>query len=675
MGDDGARSARAALDDGVARALDLALDEARGQEQPPARLCLRLARLHADAGDAAGALRWCAAVVDAGEDLASWTAASAVLARVLPEVGPLPRSARVAVLGSSTTSQLAALLPLALARAGVAAEVYESGYGQYQQEVLDPTSGLHRFGPDVVVVVPDETQLHLPEHSDEPVAAVDAEVERWSRLWHRVRAATGARVVQLTVPVPVDQALGHLGLRVAGSRYRMRLLLDLRLADAAAQAGVALVDCGRLAARVGADRWSDARLWHVAKQAVGLSVVPLLARHVAAVVAAELGRGRKCLVLDLDGTVWGGVLGEDGLGGIALGDGPAGEAFAAFQEYALALEARGVVLAVCSKNDEELVREAFRVHPGMRLTLERIAVLSAGWDDKPAQLRRIAQVLGLGLDALVLVDDNPVEREAVRQLVPEVDVVCLPPDPADYVRALADYPWFEAPALTQDDRRRTEQYRARAEVAALQESASSLDDFYRSLVMAARVVEVDDLVLPRVAQLVGKTNQFNLTGRRRGLAELRALAGDPAWEVLAVRLSDRFTDHGVVGVLLLEQRGGALHVDTWLMSCRVIGRTLEDEMLGLVLAAAGERGCDEVVGSYVPSRRNGLVAGLYERLGFSRAGAGAPGPGPGGPAQDGTARWVLRVAGARAGRGFIEVQDERRRPVRAGAGGREGAHG
>lgn len=475
----------------------------------------------------------------------------------------------------------------------------------------------------------------VPGTVDPADAAVATEVRRWTALWETIRARCGARVVQHTFAIPGEVALGHLALRTGGARPTLLARVNAELGRAAGD-GIGLVDCERLAADVGKRAWFDARYWHRSKQAVSLAQVPLLARHTAAVIGAQLGVSRKCLVLDLDNTLWGGVLGEEGLAGIALGDGPVGEAFAAFQDYVVELKDRGVVLAVCSKNNDADAREAFERHPGMRLRLADIAMFSACWDDKPTQLRRIAATLGLGLDALVFVDDNPAEREAVRQLVGEVDVLALPADPHGYVRALADYPFFETAALTAEDTARTATYRARAELAAAEAAAGSLAEFHRGLDMTATVVGLDELTLPRVAQLVGKTNQFNLTGRRRSADEIARLAADPGTAVLCVRLADRFADHGLVAVVIAVEAGDALTVDTWLMSCRVIGRTLEDEVAGLILAEARRRGLARVVGEHRPSAKNALVAGLYERLGFTRV----DGPdGAGDPSAPGATHW------------------------------------
>ena len=607
---------------------------------------VREARRLLSEGEHEAAQRWALTVPDISDDLSVWSATAALLRRTLPLTGALPRKARIALLGTSTTSQLATLLPLACARAGLEVEVYECPYGQYRQEVLDPDSALHQFHADAVVLAMHDRDVELPLLSSDPEGDLDRALAEVTGLWDTLLQRGCPRIVQFTMAEPPERAVGHLGLRLPGARQRLLQEFNLRL-GAAAPAAVSFVDVAHLAASVGTRTWFDARYWHLAKQAVNPACIPLLARHTGAVLAAAFGLSRKCLVLDLDNTLWGGVLGEDGLTGIRLGEGAEGEAYTAFQEHVLALKTRGVVLAVCSKNDEDLVRDAFSQHRGMRVRLADIAVLSAGWDDKAAQLRRIAEDLGIGLDALVFVDDNPVEREVVRRLVPEVDVVRLPVDPAGYVRALADYPYFETQTLTAEDAQRTEQYQARAAAASLASSTGSLEEFLESLQMQATISPVTPADLPRVAQLVGKTNQFNLTGVRRGQEELEALLAEPGVAVLTARLSDRFADHGLVGVLIGRRSATDFVVDTWLMSCRVIGRTLEHEMLAAAAASARSAGCHTVVGTYVPTAKNGLVADLYPRLGFQPA--SRPGP------EDGVQTWACPLADLPEPPGHIRV--------------------
>ena len=600
------------------------LVEAAGHEVPPAPLCLRLARTAVRLGNEEEALRWALGVVAAGDDFTAWQAAAGIVAR-LP-VADVRRSARVAVLGSYTTSQLVPMLRLAARAVGVHLELYEGGYGQYRQEILDPGSGMHAFGPDLVVLAVHHGEVSLPLRSADPDAEVDAEVARWASLWDVVARTSGARVVQHAFALPPEAPMGHLGSRIRGSRASMLREVNTRLAARAGTA-VSIVDCDRLASWVGKQHWFDARYWHLAKQAVSLRFTPLLARHTAAVVAAELGLGRKCLVLDLDNTLWGGVVGEDGLQGIALGGGPLGEAFLAFQDYVLALKDRGVILAVCSKNNDADAREVFERHPEMRIGLEDVALFLATWEPKHEQLRRIAKELDLGLDALVFVDDNPVEREAVRRFLPEVDVVTLPSDPSGYVEALASYPGFESASFTEEDAARTELYRGRALLREAESTATSIEDFYTSLAMRAVVQPFSDVDLPRVAQLMGKTNQFNLTTRRHSLADLEALAADPDVIHLTLRLRDRFVDHGLVGVLVGRVHGEVVEIDSWLMSCRVIGRTVEVAMLAQLAEVAVGRGARHLVGLYLPTAENGMVADLYGRLGFSRVAGDEPGAG------------------------------------------------
>lgn len=605
--------------DGADRELGEALALVSREPLPGPQACLQVAGVYGRRGEAARAVQWAFAATDAGTGLADWLAAGRIIDRYAGQLGPAARRARVAVLGSYTTAQFAALLRIATARAGVDVEIYESGYDQYRMELLNPESRLYAFRPDIVVLAVHDGAVTLPEHSDDPEAAVDAELARWTSLWDLVADRLGARVVQHMFAVPPEVALGHLARRVPGSRYAMLHRLNSRLGEAAGDR-VGLVDCERLSASAGKHVWFDARYYHLAKQAVGLDVVALLARHTAAVIGAQLGLSRKCLVLDLDNTLWGGVLGEAGPHGIALGSGAVGEAYSAFQRYVLELKRKGVVLAVCSKNNDADVREAFQQNPDMLLRLEDIAVLMASWEDKPAAIRRIAERLGIGLDSLVFVDDNPAEREAVRQLVPEVDVVALPAEPAGYVRALADYPFFEMAAVTAEDAARTDQYRARAEAAAGQASAGSLEEFLDSLDMHAVIDPITEANIARVTQLIGKTNQFNLTTHRLAQAEVELIGSDPAWLSQVVRLRDRFADHGIIGVLLACQRDTVLEVDTWLLSCRVIGRRVEETMMAEVLRAATARGCTLVRGTYLPSPKNGQVADLYERLGFTPAG-------------------------------------------------------
>ena len=462
-----------------------------------------------------------------------------------------------------------------------------------------------------------EGELALPEISQEPREDVERELARWTSLWDVVQRHSAARVVQSTFAPASVAPLGHLGARLTGSQQSMLQCLNLRLGEAASDR-VALIDCARLAGRVGLDRWADPRYWHQAKHAVAPPMQPLLARHTAAVLAAELGLTRKCVVLDLDNTLWGGVVGEDGAAGIQIGGTTEGDAFAQFQEVLLRLKQKGVLLAVCSKNNARDAREPFETRSEMRLSLADFACFIADWRPKAEQLRDVASMLDLDLDSLVFVDDNPAERDLIRQTLPQVDVVTLPEDVAHYASTIADDLLLETRAYTEEDANRADQYAARAQILASRSVATSLDEFYRSLDMQAVVGPFTDADLPRIAQLIGKSNQFNLTTRRHSLAQLQELKRLPECVHLSLRLRDRFTDHGLVSVMIALQRGALLEIDTWLMSCRVIGRTVEAEMLQQLCREAQRRGCSSLVGTYIATPKNAMVADLFERFGFTR---------------------------------------------------------
>ncbi len=323
-------------------------------------------------------------------------------------------------------------------------------------------------------------------------------------------------------------------------------------------------------------------------------------------------------MLDLDNTLWGGVIGDDGLEGIVLGHGnPSGEAYLGVQRMALELRARGVVLAVCSRNDDDAARLPFRHHPDMVLKEEDIAVFQANWQDKAANLEAIAEHLDLGLDALVFVDDNPVERDLVRRVLPQVAVPELPDDSSLFPRAVLAAGYFEATAFTGDDRHRADQYRANAERAALRRTSRDLDGFLESLEMRITFQPFDPLGRSRITQLINRTNQFNLTGRRYTEAEVEALEHDPGVFTLQVRLVDRFGDNGMVGVVICRRDGEAWIVDTWLMSCRVLNRRLEEAVLDELVRQAARAGVATLIGRYVPTGRNGLVRDHYPGLGFA----------------------------------------------------------
>jgi FkbH-like protein len=596
---------------------------------PKATLCLKIARCYEFLADFTAACQWALLVVDSGDDYTSWQRSWSLFQRCAPKANSkCARTVNLAILGSYTVGPFSQMLCLAANRLGIRVALYESQYGQYEQELINPQSGLYAFRPDVVVLAVHERDLHLPAHSDRPEEDVAKEITRWTRLWQLLAERCGARMIQHNFAQCADVSTGHLATRLPGSRYMMTYAVNEQLGKAAGDR-VSIVDCERLSSLVGKAHWHDPRYWNLSKHAVALQYTPLLARHTAAVIAASLGLSRKCLVLDLDNTLWGGVIGEDGLGGIRLGNGVEGEAFVAFQEYILELKNKGVILAVCSKNNYADAIQPFEEHPDMRLRLKDIALFVANWDSKPDNLRYIAKTLRLGLDSLVFVDDNPVECAHVRQSVPEVDVIALPEDPSYYCRALSQYLLLETNSFTAEDVQRTDQYRAEVQTRELEASAASLDEFYAGLQMRAHVTAFQKDQLPRIVQLIGKTNQFNLTTRRYGMSQVERFIQDPHCLHLALRLRDRYADHGLVSLIIARRQGDLLDIDTWLMSCRVIGRTVEAALLGELSRKAQQLGCKTIRGTYIRTQKNAMAADAYLKLGFRRI-----------QSEEGTELWV-----------------------------------
>ncbi|HVP72507.1 MAG TPA: HAD-IIIC family phosphatase, partial [Phycisphaerales bacterium] len=511
-----------------------------------------------------------------------------------------------------------------------------------------PKSRLYAFEPNFVVMAVHHGEVELPEFTAKPQAVIEGESKRWASLWEALASRSKARLVMHNFAAPPHNAFGNLAARLPGSRAAMMQALNARLGEAAVAAGgVSIVDCERLSSAIGKRTWFNDRYWHMSKQAVSLEALPALARHTVAVIAADLGLSKKCLVLDLDNTLWGGVIGEDGLGGIRIGHGDAvGEAYLGFQQAIKSLQARGVILAVNSKNNDADAREPFLKHPEMALKLDDFAMFIANWERKPDNMRRIAQTLNIGLDSIVFADDNPAEREIMRQFVPEVEVLTLPGDPSGFARALGEYLMFETNAFTAEDAAKTEQYRAKAQIAQLEASSGSIEDFYRSLQMQAVIEPFDEMHLPRIVQLLGKTNQFNLTTRRHGEAQVRAFMNDPNCVHWYLKLRDRFAEHGLVSMIIAKRvDGGVMDVDTWLMSCRVIGRTVESELLSHVSEAARRLGCTAIRGTYIPTAKNGMVKDIFAQFGFEKKSTAA----------DGTTTWLydLKSRGP-ISNGFIE---------------------
>ncbi|HEY1207454.1 MAG: HAD-IIIC family phosphatase [Bryobacteraceae bacterium] len=548
---------------------------------------------------------------------------------------------RIAILGGSTTQEIRGILEIFLLARGIQPSFYESAYGAWHEEVMYESPELWSFKPDIVFV--HTTWHNVSRFPDllQPEAEVDelarAEMARFEAFWKKIHDGLGALVIQNNFDLPRLRPLGNL--EAAGAYGRVNFLLRLNAGfakHAATHSRFLIDDILYLSAQAGLAQWFDYSYWYNYHMAVSPVATVSLAQNVAAIVQAVYGKSRKCLVLDLDNTLWGGVIGDDGLQGLLLGrDHPVGEAFAAFQRYVKGLRARGVLLAVCSKNDLENAREGFS-HPDTVLKLDDFSAFKASWNPKPDNIREIAAELNIGLDSLVFVDDNPAERAIVAAQLPEVAVPDVGSDVSLFAEALEREAYFEPVKIVADDLERAAYYSGNAQRSNYESAFASYDDFLASLEMTAEIGPFVPVYLERIAQLINKTNQFNLTTRRYTAAEVEAIASDPASIALYGRLADRFGDNGLVSVVIGKVRRQTVEIDLWLMSCRVLKREMEYAMFDALVEECRERGVREILGVYIPSKKNGMVAEHYGALGFSRL--------PDGP--DGRTLWRYEVPAA-----------------------------
>ena len=550
---------------------------------------------------------------------------------------------RLAVLSTNTIDHLLPAIRVAGLRYKLRLDVYSGSFGQYRQELLDPASPLVQFHPDLILLSLNARQAT----SGVPIAATAEEVEEalaraiegLRELWLHARSTFNATVIQQSYLDVSEPLFGSYDRLVPAAPSRLIARLNDLLAPAAARENVMLLDVAQASARDGIDAWFDIARWLQGKMEIAPQAAPRYGELIARLIGAQRGKSRKCLVLDLDNTLWGGVVGDVGTAGIILGEGSAqGEAHLALQRYAKLLKDRGVILAVCSKNEHALAEATFREHPEMVLRRPDIAAFVANWNDKVENLKDIAERLNIGLDSLVFVDDNPVERARVRAALPMVAVPELPNDPALYVHCIADAGYFEAVSFTADDLRRGQQYATNTEREALRGVSQSVDDFLRGLEMSVTYGPIEPVDLARATQLINKTNQFNTTTRRYSADEVARLVVAPENLTLQFRLADRFGDNVLVSVMILrsaDDDAEALEIDSWVMSCRVFGRQLENEAMSIAVEAALARGIRVLRAEYIPTERNGVVSGLFKGLGF----AAVPGTEP-----SGASRWILTTA-------------------------------
>jgi len=536
---------------------------------------------------------------------------------------------KVAFLANVTVDPLLPYLKYMGCQEGLRFDAYLGDYDNAMQEALDEGSGLFAHSPDLIVVCLQLEALAerlVTEFSGMKPAEV-RETAEWitgfvDGVLTGLRERSQAPVLVHNFETPVYPSDGVLGCQDPGGQANaVRRLNAELLAVVRKHENAYVVDIDLLQSILGRRDFADPRFWRLSRAPYTREGWKLLAKEYMKFVRSLRGKARKCLVLDCDNTLWGGILGEDGLDGIRIGSSYPGSAFRDFQKAILDLHHRGVLLALCSKNNEDDVNEVFDSHPDMVLRREHLVASRVNWRDKTANIREISGELNVGLDSIVFIDDSEFEINLVRAMLPEVKAILLPKDPALYGDVLRACGLFDSLSTSAEDRSRTGMYRAEKERKAVKArfAGASLEDYLRFLGMEVTIRSADKLSVSRTAQLTQRTNQFNLTTIRYAESDIEQLCAADDAHVRCLRLRDRFGDMGLVGVAILKRAGERSVVDTFLLSCRVIGRRVEDAFLHDCLTLARRMGCKTAVGQYSPTAKNGQVADFYGKRGFDPA--------------------------------------------------------
>lgn len=535
---------------------------------------------------------------------------------------------KIAIMGDCSTQHLATAVKGEAFNRGLGANVLDCDYDQVKLLVLDPNSELYSFDPEYVFVqlcTEKLYQRYLAKSQDERKSFWRDELQTVVSTWERMEAQSSMRILQANFPEYDDRIFGDFSARVDWSFIRQLRLLNAHLMEAADEhAQVGIIDLLGLQVEMGSSLFEDARLYASSKMPLTLDAVCRVAERIVDAVQARRGAVRKCVVADLDNTLWGGVIGDDGMSGIQIGELGTGAAFTALQHWLKELSQRGIILTVCSKNQDDIAREPFEHHPEMVLRLDDIAVFVANWEDKASNVRYIQETLNIGADSMVFLDDNPFERELVKKALPEVAVPDLPDDPAERLGYLRRLNLFETASFSSGDVQRTGQYIAEGKRKLASKQFDDYDGYLQSLSMHAVVKPFDEFQCPRIAQLTQRSNQFNLRTQRYQESDIAEIMVDERYVTRYFMLSDSFGDYGLISLVIMKKTedGKSLFVDTWIMSCRVLKRGVEEFVMNKLVSDARELGYERIVGEYIPTKKNAMVASLYEEMGFEKNSAG-----------------------------------------------------
>jgi FkbH-like protein len=553
---------------------------------------------------------------------------------------------RVGILGGSTTHDIRDMIELFLLSHAIRPSFYESEYAQYWQDAMFPNAELETFKPDVIFIHTTSRNIErwpeLSDSADDVEALIEREFARFSSMWDKLHDAYACPIIQNNFEQPYWRLLGNKDASDPHGRAYIALRLNLLFARYARQHDYFYInDINWLSADYGLSKWSDPFHWHMYKSHPAIPAIPALARSVANIIKSIYGKNKKAFALDLDNTLWGGVIGDDGVEGVAVGQETSmGQVYSEFQSYIKAHRQLGVLLNVISKNDAPNAIAGLE-HPEGTLKPDDFILIKANWEPKSRNLIDMGHDLNLLPESFVFVDDNPAEREIIRQQVPGVAIPELE-TPETYIRAIDRAGYFEVTTLTRDDANRDAMYKDNAARSRQQTLFTDYTQYLRSLEMTAVIRPFEPVYIQRIAQLTNKSNQFNLTTKRYSSQDIESAAADPANITLYGKLQDKFGDNGVVSVVVGRQENTALHIVLWLMSCRVLKRDMEFAMMDELVRLAKTRGVDTLVGYYYPTAKNAMVKEFYGKQGFTKTEED----------EDGNAVWRLDIRD-----GYVNRQD------------------
>ncbi len=527
---------------------------------------------------------------------------------------------KIAILGGSSTSEIRNILELFLLENGIEPSFYESEYNKFYEDALFGEE-LSNFNPDIIYIHTTNVNIinypKLEDAKDKVDELLKSELEKFKSIWGALSKYDCA-IIQNNFDLPLYRSLGNLdGYDIHGkTNFINKLNLEF-VKQAEDISNLYINDINYLSSYIGLQKWLDLSLWYRAKYAVSMSAIPELAFNISKIINSITGGTKKCLVLDLDNTCWGGVIGDDGLNGINIGTETAiSEAYYSFQQYIKELKDRGVALAVCSKNDFENAKEGFD-HPDSVLKFDDFTSFKANWTDKSQNILDIAKEINIDLSSLVFIDDNPAERDIVSSQTPSVSVPNIGSDIADFIKYIDRNGYFEPITLSDDDINRSKYYKENKRRLTEQVTFKSYHDFLISLNMTAEIKNFSPIYLDRIAQLTNKTNQFNLTTRRYTIGEIEKISSSDEYVKIYGKLEDKYGDNGLIAITIGRLDGNYCHVDLWLMSCRVLKRDIEFAMLDELVRRCLKCNVVEIIGYYYKSPKNNMVSDLYERFGFT----------------------------------------------------------